>query len=747
MRRTSDTEKRKVGRMLAGVFIVSRGCATLIHPETRGRVRQACATHRRRFARLTVTRFLRPWLALCVVAPLSLFSQTSAPETTARNLGTDPATGEIVLTGDARLSYRGALLEADEIRYQPDRQLATARGNARLTRGTQRLIADEITYRVSDRTFTATQLRLGDFPIYLSSRSAEGERDAITFTDATVTYHEPTRLEPVLHAEKITYRAGESISARHAWLGVGPVRPLWFRSYEQSLERTLFSVLDGHVGYDGNLGAYLGAGTLLPVTRQLQAGGDAIFYSKRGFLFGPTAVYAGGAGEQSYRGAVRTGYINDNGPRLLDIVANPIAERRGYFEWEHRQILGDSLTLNGQVGYWSDSAVIRDFRPELFYPVQQPDTFLEAAHTGTNIVVSLFARAQPNSYYRVQQRLPELRFDLLPSALAGDAGLYQQLQASAAVLREDALFAGDTLRSDRYDAYYALARPTAVRPWLDVTPVAGARVTHYARATGGQGDYTRVLGEIGADASLRASGTFNYRNERWGIDGLRHLATPRLSYRYIPEADKGRAYIPPIDERVFATYLQPLGLGEQRVIDDLRATNTLRLAFDNTVQTRDKTYGSRDLLRADFAADFLPNPKAGERDFSAVHAELAFTPVNWLSFNLYQSTTPQDFTLRELNTGFTLRDGDVWSLTLANHFLRRNIHEYIGYTTYRLNEAYQTYAHVRYDARVSRFTEQSVGLVQNLDNLWTIQYGVVVYDSPRREDSFGFSIRINLTGF
>jgi len=57
--------------------------------------------------------------------------------------------------------------------------------------------------------------------------------------------------------------------------------------------------------------------------------------------------------------------------------------------------------------------------------------------------------------------------------------------------------------------------------------------------------------------------------------------TPKLSYRYIPSADKGQQYIPQIDNRVFDTALPPLELGDQRNIDDLSATNTLRLGLDN----------------------------------------------------------------------------------------------------------------------------------------------------------------------
>ena len=122
--------------------------------------------------------------------------------------------------------------------------------------------------------------------------------------------------------------------------------------------------------------------------------------------------------------------------------------------------------------------------------------------------------------------------------------------------------------------------------------MAGARVTHYADTVGAvtAGGYTRTLGEVGFDTALRASGTFDYQNAQWDINGLRHLFTPRLSYRYIPEADRGRARIPQIDRQTFSTYLPPLGLGETRNIDALRATTgEIRQQIQRIEAARDTT--------------------------------------------------------------------------------------------------------------------------------------------------------------
>jgi len=803
----------------------------------------------------------------------TLPAQSAQPEFAAARVITDRATGDIVATGNARFTQGATLLTADEIRFNPKSQTATARGHVELTsgparlhadeilynlksqtatarnhvevtRGPARLLADEFVYHAADGTFTLTAPRLGEYPYYISGRQASGgfammadsglrtpdsgsgSKDAgrrtvetgaaatatttttnITLTDAIVTLQEPGEpLAPTLRADTLTYTrdsrdsatdsrdsvpaanadaspttttanaataAGSTAAARirtsNTRLGLGPLSLLKLPRLSQTVDGSILAYFTARVGYSGNLGEFLDVGALFPVADGVRVGADAGFYLKRGLLVGPAAAYdITTAGGSRVTGSLTTGYIHDYGDRLTDILGRPIDIDRGFVTWKHDQTITPNLRLFAQANYWSDSEVIRDFRPGQFYSVQQPDNFLEADYTQPNYIISLFARAQLNPYYPVQQRLPELRFDLLPSPI-GVQGIYQKGSLSAAALDSglqtpDSGFGtpDSTVTSNRLDAYYALYRPIAFNKndenIATLTPIVGARATYYADATGGKNNYTRYLGEIGFDAEAHLAGTFAYKNEKWGIDGLRHLMTPRLSYRYIPQADKGTPYIPPIDEQTFTTYLQPLGLGDLRNIDQISPTNTFRIGLDNTLQTRDATYGSRDLVTLNLAADYrlagaIPAADAIDtttppRAFSAVHTTLALMPARWLTLGLYDSIIPQNLTLRELNTGLQIHDGQLWALSLSTHYLRSQINEYIAEGRYRLNEAYEVYARLHYDNREHRFNERSFGVIQKLGhNLWTIRYAVTLYQGQTRESSFGFSADVRLMNF
>ena len=666
-----------------------------------------------------------------------------------------------VAKGEARFVGEGILLTAHEIRYEEKEESITAIGNVALTRGEARLLADRLVYHREDGTFRAEDIRLGSYPYFAEGFSAEGTPNEITVRRARVSYGEPGPWQPTLTADTVVVVPGQRVRTEKATAGVGNVQPLPFPKFQHEFAQPFAAAFSLNGGYRRSLGVFAEAGLLIPVSRRSHLGGDIGLYSARGVMFGPSARYLAADDPDRLNGRFRSGYINDHGEKLTDLLGRPVPEERAFAEWQHQQLIAPNLSFNAQINWWQDSEVVRDFRPRVFFPVQEPDSFVESVYTGANYFISLFARVQPNRFHRVQERLPEVRFDLLP--LAVGHGFYQRFTASAAVLEEDPFptgplnpVEGPALRSDRFDTYYALMRPFAPREWLAITPLAGGRITHYTGIRGSEepgGNYTRVLGELGADVALRTSGTFNYTNPRWKIDGLRHLMTPRLSYRYIPEGDRGRARIPRIDRvaRLATTnylpYLQPLGLGEVRNIDDLHATNTLRLSIENVLQTRDPVLGSRDLAVFNIGNDFRFHRRPGERDLSEIHSELALMPASWLQVDLYQSISPETLAVREFNSGITIRDGDFWSVRIGNNFLQRELQDYTVDGRLRLTERFEALTRLHYDARRRRFNEQAYGITQNLSNTWLISYMVSLYSGRRRESSFGFNVQVDTVRF
>ncbi len=683
---------------------------------------------------------------LCLLAGLA-HAQPAAPaqlQVTGDRTVYDDTTKETVLTGHARLVNADTVLTADEIRYNTATGIASARGHFVLTSGRRRLVADEGTYNLATREINVRNLRIGEFPVYVSGESVTGTLDVLVFTNATVFFREDAAYTPSIKATKLTYARGRIIRAEGLGVGLLGGHFLSFPHFEHALNTDFVSFISAHLGYRGNLGVLAELGLHVPVAEGVQVGADVGLYSSRGVMVGPSGSYDRHSDTGAVRGFFRSGWIHDGGDRDNDFFGRPVPRDRSYFSWQHRQRAGEHFTLDGEFNYWSDSEVLRDFRHKEFDRVQQPDSFLEAAYTADNWSLSAFGRVHPNQYHRVQERLPELRFDLMPLALPG--GFYERASASAAVLQADAYGLDPEVRTKRLDAYYGLSRPIAPTPWFTFTPVAGGRATHYTDALAGKNDYTRTLGEIGFDARLLASGTFDYQNKVWEIDGLRHLIEPKLSYRYAPETERGRAYIPAIDRRAFSTYLQPLSIGDSRFIDDLGPLNTVRLALNNTFQTRDPAYGSRNLASLNFAADYrFDHP--GQRPLSDIYTEFTLTPAPWLRWEVFHRVDPHASRQQEVNTALEIHDQEWWSARLATHYLRNDYQEYYLEWRQRLNEVYDVTALWRYDAKNHRFNEQSYGVWQRLGQTWAVKYEVSWFNGPRRESSFALNIEVELLKF
>ncbi|MEO6245346.1 MAG: LPS assembly protein LptD [Opitutaceae bacterium] len=689
----------------------------------------------------------RIFLFIAALCGTAAFAAEAQPTLSADEVsGTD---GEGIMKGNAIVRGENYLLTADLIRRENKTETFFAEGRVVFTRGAVRLLADRLSYRRADGSFTAENIRLGSDPYFAEAVSAEGTTKEIILHRARVSYGEPGLWQPTLIADTIFLTPGQRLRAENGSAGIGHLQPVPFPKFQQNSKQPLDTSITLGGGFRRSLGAFAEAGVLMPLGAGFNAGAEVGFYTSRGLMAGPAARYADPDDPARLHGSLHSGFINDHGDKKTDLLGRPVPENRAYAEWQHQQRLAPNLTLSAQLNWWRDSEVLRDFKPRSFFPVQEPDSFVEGVYTGENYFLSAFTRVQPNRFHRVQERLPEIRFDLLPLAVGG--GFCERFSASAAALREDPVGGvGLPLRSDRLDAYYALSRPIAPTEWLAFTPIAGGRITHYTDTTGSavrSGSYTRTLGEVGLDAALRLSGTFDYKNPAWKIDGLRHLFTPRLSYRNIPSAERGRARIPQIDRESFATYLPPLGLGDVRNIDELHATNTLRLGLDNILQTRDAALGPRDLLMFNVATDFRFRRPPGVRDLSEVHTELALTPARWLQVDVYQSFAPRTLNLREFNSGVTLRDGNLWSVRFGNNFLRHQIEDYAITGRARLNERLEALTRLHYDARKRRFTEQSYGIAQNLGNTWLLSYTVSLYSGRRRESSFGFNIQIDTVRF
>lgn len=709
------------------------------------------------------------YLALSISLSLSLPLSAALPELSSiEPLEFDEDAQRLVARGDARLDFDNTRIRADRITYYQEYSLADADGNVAITRDGSRLIADRLSFDAQENMFSVDILRTGQWPYHVSGVTAGGTTEDTMIQGATLYYGEPSPFGLSVSSDRVRQvndDTGEYVSIRGATLRIGRVPFFYWPAYRHYLSEAPYLV-DINGGSDGELGLYLQSTTLFPVASWLRAGANLDYYTRRGPLAGPTAQYVYNSSTQSITGALSTGYIEDRGDaseRGLDNLDRPIDTERGFAEWRHKHHIGERFTGTASLSYWSDSEVTRDFRDDIFDENERPDTFAEAVYAGDNYLVSAFGRFRPNDFQLVQERLPDVRFDLLPVPIF-QTGAYHRASASYVQLREDFDDNAPALtvegESDRFDLTYRIERPFLLTDWLTFTPLAGARFTQYDNqqidaalltppaATLPDDSFSRDIYELGFDLEARAYASYPTVNKTWGIDGLRHLVRPVLRYRYFSDPDDVNE-IAAIDRQVFDLERPVLDLSDLRHVDQISETHLVRLGVENLFQTRAEEYGSRTLAALNFYQDILFEKNTRydgdeEDTFNATWVELVLNPAPWLKFDLASRFKTESFTLEELRTRTTLRSGEIWELGLSTDLLNKRIDQYRLDFMYRINERYAFLSDVNFDAETGELTKVSLGLRTRIGSTWELLYAITFREDARRESDVEFRIQVRL---
>ncbi len=671
----------------------------------------------------------------------------------------------LVARGDARLDYGDTRLRADRITYYQEYTLADAVGNVAITQKGNRLVADRLSYEVENEIFSVELLKTGQWPFYTSGVSAGGTQDDVTLEGATLYYGNPGRFTPSVSADSIRFVQGERdyVKMDGATFRIGSIPFFYLPGYTYYLNNSPY-YLDLTAGEDSQLGAYVQSTFLLPLGSSVRAGANLDYYTNRGALAGPAAQYVYNSESQSIVGALSTGFIDDQGDadeRDVDRLGRPIDNSREFAAWRHKHHIGQRFTATASISYWSDSEVTRDFREDYYDDNQLPDNFAEAAYAGDNYIVSAFGRFNFNDFQLVQERVPEVRFDLLPLPIF-ETGAYHRASASYARVREDfddflAPPPVEETEADRIDLNYRIERPVHLTDWLSFTPLAGARFTSYDNQEQDaalpfpapmEESYERDIFELGFDLEMRAYRSYDTINRTWGINGLRHIVRPVLRYRYYSDPDDLNETVL-IDREVFDLERPVLDLSDLRNVDQISETHLARLGVENLFQTRAKGYGSRTLASLNFYQDILFDKElrydgSEEETFNATWVEFILEPAPWLKFEMASRFKTESLTLEELRTRTVLTSGEIWELGLSTDLINKQIDQYRLDFVYRINERYSFLSDVRYDSDAGELTRFSLGLSSRIGSTWEILYALTFREDARREDDVEFSIKLRL---
>ena len=643
-------------------------------------------------------------------------------------------------------------VQADEMEYEADQKLMTARGHVVVTRGKDILKADYITVRtdtqdahavgnvVFDREGQAWKgdemsynfkTRTGDFgqfnavmtPFYVTAKdSKRTSSDEFVLHNATITTCDGDRPEVYIKAREARVIKQQRIVARGVVFYVGSVPIFYMPKWTKDIKDDKVDI-DVVPGYGSRVGAFL----LTAVNYRMECGVKASthvdYRTSRGVGVGQD--FSWGDEKLPYRGEVKTYYAHDTSPlekrndEEIESLDGIIDNDRYRIRLSDVRNLSDRDYATTELNYLSDPAVLEDFFDDEYRHNVQPENRVTLVHRADRFVAGLELNKRLNDFYESVNRLPEATLDV-PRMQLGESSFYYQSQNAAAFLEKEF---PDKWDEDSYDAFrldsgHKVFYPTKHFGFLNVIPRGGYRATYYSKTY----DYTTVtnlttttdtngvstttnevvtladdtgadirnLFEVGFETSFKSFGVLN---EDWisrDDQGLRHVVEPYTDYTYIPEPDLTPDQLPQFDE-----------------VDTLDKRNDLLLGVRNKFQTK-RRGAVHDLMDFNlWSTYYVEQPDGVTEDFSDIYFKNQLRLLDWLPIDFKGAYNQYEGRIDEFDTQVAVIWPDQTRLALDYRYADGSYDQVASELTLFPNRKWAFNVYERYSFESSLLEEQS----------------------------------------
>ncbi|MEN8772531.1 MAG: LPS assembly protein LptD [Akkermansiaceae bacterium] len=686
---------------------------------------------------------------------------------------------------DAIIRYIGDIqLKADNgLEAYADNAVANFSKKTVHLSGNVSLYQDGLVYRgqssvfnLETKSFETNDLRLGFSPIMLKAKkirqiTSDG-RKAFMAEGAGITTHDVENPDFWLQAKRATIFPSDKVILRDFNLRVGNRNLLWLPYLAQPLDANL-----GYLAAPGgqtNLGAFLKNryGVMLGGELDQETGEKkgawllsqwhADLYSNKGLGVG-VDLFDTRLNSKDEFGELKLYYIYDLNPedKRAGVDRGNLSPNRFRAEFVHRLPIYETpvskYTFDANLTLLSDAYYLEDFDPSLFRINRAPDNYLGFSRRSANSLTQLGARLRLNDFYQSDTRLPELTHDWIRQPFFKTPLLYES-QTSLGVYEErlaafqrnslkdeaDNLLHGDPRLEEinrllddrgfaRFHTYQEFSLPLKTSH-LNVTPRFGAGHTNYQAVLGPDDATSRTHVSATVDVSTKLTKLLpNFTNEKWGIDGARHIVEPYTSLSWLSTNELDSSF-GRIDRLTPTSRPRPRQVGRFTAIDDLQDWSILRLGMRNRLVTR-RNGGTHDWLMMDTYFDaFIEDPEL-DRDFSNLYNDIRWSPVPWFELDLetqFPFSATDNFTEVASALRFLPDDDFEFKISyrhLNDHPILRDSDRLILEAFTRLNDYWGIGSYHRFEL---------------VDSTLELQQYNVHYDFDSFVGSAGFFIRNNL---
>lgn len=605
-------------------------------------------------------------------------------------------------------------IQADDLSYDAVRRLVIAKGNVKVSRGTDSVSAD---YAEVDTAAEQVHARghiliqylgntwKGDEATY-NFKTGEGDFGAfeayappyhLTASDSRrlsprmmelkglmLTTCEPDDPEYSVRASSASLEDNKILRAKNVRFQLGPVPFFWFPYMRANVEE--LAKFEFTPGASSSMGVFLLTAYNQPINDVFATHTHVDVREKRGVGVGEDLLWKDPDG-RDYAGMLRLYYANDQAPWRND---EQRAEREDLIDadryWLHlndRHNVTDRDYLITEVNYVSDPWILPDFFDDEYQKNVQPENRVTLSHRGDRYTAGVGLNTRLNDFYGNVNRLPEVFLDFNRQRILDTPFYYEgenTLSYLDRVTPEGA--EEDGYNAFRFDSHHMVYWPTRHFGFLSLIPRAGYRGTFYSESivrsvvtnvvlvtnelgeTVGTtneieelvrdgGGLWRNLPEIGAESSFRAFGALY--DGPTGIEedeDLRHIAEPYANYtmRFEPNA-------------------LPDELWQFDDVDELDERNDLRLGLRNYLQTK-RGGAAHSLVYADVFSTLLLAPEDDEETLGDIGFKTELRPWSWFSWDADGAYDTQDSSIRTFSTQAEVKGSDLFTFGVDYRYKR-----------------------------------------------------------------------------
>ncbi len=696
-------------------------------------------------------------------------------------------------SGNAVVRYKDAKLTADKITVYMETGDAYAEGDVSLFQDGQFLTGKTIHYN-----FRSGKGSIGECHAYAQPWYGYGKtvrrisEDEYQIENGYVTTCDYAKPHTSIRAKQIYLYPGDSIVAHNPVFYLYETPVFWAPYAKFSLTEDE-SPLNLSPGYSSDWGVFVLSAFDIYKTKSIRVTPHLDFRSKNGLGAGVTVAHD--LPSARARGQTVFYYAHDNDP---DWVLNTDDDIKNRYRvtLEHQQDLSDDTTFTVKFNKQSDEDIIDNFFRDEYEDYIQRENYADITKAEEKYQISLRAEPRFDKFYTVVQRLPEFSVEAVDQRI-NDTPLFYNSRStltnfdyrfSEDPLDQDDIDEGipeppipDPIKSLRLDTFHELSYPKKYFKFLNLKPWAGFRETFYSKAPDGESGFSgtgvlvdtdgdgildqvlsaqdlgaeeknvfRGLFTLGAETGTKFWKVWDYYNNTFRINKLRHVFEPTLTYQWYSKPT--RTYSDEVyafDQYDFFNETSMFTLMLRNALQTKRGEGEDVNLFDIKVYFDMMTSSSRYdgyKFRA-FADDHYSSAEVTDgfdKTLNDVFVDAEFRPLDWQKLDFEGYLRPDPARLDEWNTDYYVYCDDLVSLALGQRYLVDSSNLWTTEFNVQLNDDWAARQYLRFEASDGTFEEGEWSLFRDLHE-WEVAFSVRY--KGRRKDSYGFYVLFYLDAY